>query len=125
MGKKQQRQQVFKYEATGVIFLALAALALGKLGFVGRVLDVACIYIAGSWSFLVPIFVGYAAVVIMVSRSAFAWTGRHMGLVILLISWLTLMEVYFYNDVTLYNKSLYPATWNALRALSSPSPSHR
>ncbi len=119
MGKKQQRQQVFKYEATGVIILAMAALALGKLGIVGRSLDVACIYLAGSWSFLVPIFVGYAAVVIMVTRSAFAWSGRHMGLLILLVSWLTLMEVYFYNDVSSYNKALYPATWHALRALAA------
>lgn len=121
MGKKQHKQQILRFELTGLVMLALAALALGRLGLVGRYLDVAFIYLAGSWSFLVPIFIGYAALYIMVQRAPFAWTSRHMGLLILFLAWLTAMELQFYQDVTRFyvdgQVPLFTATLNAIKQM--------
>lgn len=103
MAKKQQKQAVLQYELVGLGLLTLSALALGRLGWVGRSLDVAAIYLAGSWSFLIPIFVGYGAIFIMVKRTAFPWHSRHMGMVVLLITWLTMMEVDFYQLIQSYS----------------------
>ncbi|MDQ0189286.1 cell division protein FtsK [Alicyclobacillus cycloheptanicus] len=119
MGKKQHREQVIRYELTGLFTLTLAALALGRLGVVGRYIDVAFIYLAGSWSFLVPIFIGYAAIYMMVQRSTFPWTNRHMGLLVLFITWLTGMEFDLFQHVSdLQATSLFQATWVAIREMS-------
>ncbi|MBX5436335.1 MAG: DNA translocase FtsK [Alicyclobacillaceae bacterium] len=99
MGKKQHKQQVLRYELTGLAILAVSALALGKLGLVGRYLDVAFVYLAGSWSFLVPLFLAYAAVCMMVQRAPFQWTTRHVGLLVLFATWLTGMEFDLYQRV--------------------------
>lgn len=104
VGKKQYRQSILKYELTGIIMFFLSALALGQLGTVGRLLDVAFIYLAGSWSFLVPVFVMYSALYVMIQRGPFMWHGRHMGLLVLMLTWLTGMELYFYLSVS----PLYP-----------------
>lgn len=106
MAKKQHKQSILQYELAGLLFLTLSALALGRLGWVGRFLDVAAIYLAGSWSFLIPIFFGYGAIYVMVKRTGFVWTSRHMGMMILLITFLTFMEVAFYQRLT----SFYPNT---------------
>ncbi|WDL97328.1 FtsK/SpoIIIE family DNA translocase [Alicyclobacillus sp. ALC3] len=119
MGKKQHRQQVLRFELTGLLTFALAALALGRLGLVGRYVDVAFIYLAGSWSWLVPVFIGYAAIYMMVQRSRFPWNNRHMGLLILFLVWLTLMELdLFQKTVDLQAASLFQATWNAIGQMS-------
>lgn len=119
MGKKQHRQQVLRFELTGLLTFALAALALGRLGLVGRYVDVAFIYLAGSWSWLVPVFIGYSAIYMMVQRSRFPWNNRHMGLLILFLIWLTLMELdLFQKTVDLQAASLFQATWNAIGQMS-------
>jgi len=99
VGKKKHKQQILRYEVTGLAMLTGSALALGGLGLVGRYLDVAFVYLAGSWSILVPFFIGYAAVYIMWKRGPFVWSGRHMGLLVLFIAWLTLMEFVFYQKI--------------------------
>ena len=96
----------------GLTMLAASALTLGKLGLVGRFLDVVCIYLAGSWSILVPILFGYAAVYMMIRRSAFPWHSRHMGLLILFVTFLAAMEISFYGDV----EPAYQSTWPLLAA---------
>lgn len=119
MGKKQHRQQVLRFELTGLLTFAFAALALGRLGVVGRYLDVAFIYLAGSWSFLVPVFIGYSAIYMMVQRSSFPWNNRHMGLFILFIVWLTGMELDLFQKISdLQASSLFQATWVAIREMS-------
>ncbi|GGJ04608.1 DNA translocase FtsK [Alicyclobacillus cellulosilyticus] len=124
MGKKQHRQDVLRYELTGLGLLTLSALALGKLGLVGRYLDVAFVYLAGSWSFLVPIFIGYAAVYMMVQRATFPWHSRHMGLLVLFVTWLTAMEFDLYQRIApLYAGQpvpLYTATLNAIKNMCEP-----
>ncbi|QQE80864.1 DNA translocase FtsK [Alicyclobacillus sp. SO9] len=118
MGKKQHKQHVLRYELTGLGLLALAALALGRLGIVGRSIDVAFIYLTGSWSFLVPLFIGYAAVYIMIQRSAFPWNSRHMGLLILFLSLLTYLEMWFFQQVLPYyqgNPPLFHVTLTAVK----------
>ncbi|MCL6453427.1 MAG: DNA translocase FtsK [Alicyclobacillus sp.] len=120
MAKKQQKQAVFQYELIGLALLTLSALALGRLGWVGRALDVAAVYLAGSWSFLIPIFLGYGAIYVMVKRSSFPWHSRHMGMLVLLVTWLTMMEVDFYQMLQRYsdgNPHLLAATWTALERL--------
>lgn len=103
MAKKQHRRQsILQHELIGLAMLTLSALTLGRLGWVGRSLDVAAIYLAGSWSFLIPIGLGYAAVYIMIRRSQFPWNSRHMGMVIVLVAWLTIMEVDFYQSIQNY-----------------------
>ncbi len=122
MSKKENRQQILRYEMTGIMMLALSALALGKLGLVGRYLDVAFIYLAGSWSFLVPVFIAYAATYIMIRRTNFPWTSRHMGLLVLFVTWLTGMEFdFFQRIVPLYppqSVNLFQATLNAISDMS-------
>lgn len=122
MAKKQQRQQVLRYEMTGLMMLTFSALALGKLGLVGRYLDVAFIYLAGSWSFLVPIFIGYAAMFIMIRRTNFPWNNRHMGLLVLFITWLTWMELDFYQQMGQYHTGgpvpLFTETLHAIQELA-------
>ncbi|MCL6445526.1 MAG: DNA translocase FtsK [Alicyclobacillus sp.] len=122
MGRKQHKDLVLKYELTGIVMLALSALAFGNLGLVGRYLDVAFVYLAGSWSFLVPIFIGYAAIYIMVQRAAFNWTTRHMGLLVLFITWLTAMEFDLYQHIQQMQVrqpvSLFTATLNAIQSMS-------
>lgn len=98
MGKKQHKQQVLRFELIGLGVLALAVLSLGRLGIVGRSMDIAFIYLAGSWYFLVPIFVGYAALYMMFQRSYFPWTNRHMGILILFLTFLTGMEWNLYQQ---------------------------
>lgn len=121
MGKKKHKQQILKYEVTGLAMLTAAGLALGGLGIVGRYLDVAFIYLAGSWSVLVPCFIAYAAVYMMWKRGPFPWSGRHMGLLVLFISWLTLMEFVFYQNIgTMYPEGripLFSATLTAVQDL--------
>ncbi|MCL6516225.1 DNA translocase FtsK [Alicyclobacillus sp.] len=104
MGKNQHQKRVLEFELLGMGLLTLSALALGRLGLVGRYLDVAFIYLAGSWSFLVPVFLGYAAIYMMIHRTPFPWHFRHMGLLILFIVWLTAMEFDLYQSVA----ALYP-----------------
>lgn len=132
MSKRKAKQPFLQFELVGIGLLALSALALGRLGVVGRYLDIACIYLAGSWSFLVPIFVGYAAVYMMWHRSPFPWNNRHMGLLVLMVTWLTLMEMDFYKGLTAYyprgEVPLFQATLNAIRDMSTlvlqPDSSH-
>lgn len=116
MAKKQHRQQILRYEMTGLAMLTFSALALGRLGLVGRYLDVAFIYLAGSWSFLVPVFISYAALFIMVRRSNFSWNGRHMGFLVLFITFLTWMEADFFQ--TTQPVPLFTATLNAVQDLA-------
>ncbi|WP_067931312.1 FtsK/SpoIIIE family DNA translocase [Alicyclobacillus kakegawensis] len=121
MGKKQHRQEILRYELTGMALLSLSALALGRLGKVGQYLDIACVWIAGSWSFLLPVFVGYAAVYTMVRRTTFPWHHRHMGLLVLFITWLTGMEYSFYQNVAKFypsgNVPLFSATITAIKQM--------
>jgi len=97
MGKKQRTEQILRYELTGLALLALAALSLGRLGLVGRSIDVAFVYLTGSWNFLVPLGIGYAALYIMIRRSRFPWNSRHMGMMILFLTLLTLLEMAFFQ----------------------------
>ncbi len=113
MGKKQHREPILQYELIGLAMLTLCALALGKLGLVGRYLDISFIYLAGSWSFLIPIFLGYAAVFVMVRRGPFVWTTRHMGLLVLLIVWLTFMEFDFFQYMHQYYPNGQVPLWSA------------
>ena len=116
MAKKQHRQQILRYEMTGLAMLTFSALAIGKLGIVGQYLDVAFIYLAGSWSFLVPVFIAYAALFIMARRSDFPWNARHMGFLILFVTFLTWMEADFYQ--TTQPVPLFTATYNAVKDLA-------
>jgi DNA segregation ATPase FtsK/SpoIIIE, S-DNA-T family len=135
--RKKKKTEALRYEVTGLCILAACGLALGRLGFVGQHIDIAFIYLAGSWSFLVPVFIGYAGIYIMVGRSPFPWNNRHMGLLILLLVWLTGMEIFFFQNVAkLYVGQpvpLFKATINAVqdmkdyvlnpgRAVTGPSP---
>lgn len=137
MRRRKKKTETLRYEVTGLCVLAACGLALGRLGWVGQHIDVAFIYLAGSWSFLVPVFIGYAGIYVMVSRSPFPWDNRHMGLLILLLVWLTGMEIFFYQNVAkLYigqQVPLFNATINAVsdmkdyvlnpsRAVTGPSP---
>ncbi|CAM3898131.1 FtsK/SpoIIIE family DNA translocase [Alicyclobacillus pomorum] len=115
MGKKKHQQNIFYYELIGLVILTVSILALGRLGVVGRNLDVIFIFLAGSWSFLVPIFTGYAGIYIMVKRTYFPWTSRHMGMLVLFVTWLTYIHQGFYSDIASYHTtSLFNATWNAI-----------
>ncbi|MCL6632733.1 MAG: DNA translocase FtsK [Alicyclobacillus herbarius] len=122
VGKKQHKQDILRYELTGMALLVLSALALGRLGIVGEYLDIACIWIAGSWSFLLPVFVGYAAVYTMVRRMTFPWHYRHMGLLVLFITWLTGMEYSFYQNIAKFYPNgevpLFSATIAAIKQMS-------
>lgn len=122
MGKKQHKQQVLQFELVGLGMLTLSALTLGNLGYVGRLFDVACIYLAGSWSFLVPICFGYAAGYMMVRRSIFQWTSRHMGLLIIIITFLTYIEYDLFTHVnTMYpdnRPNMFTVTWTAMGDMS-------
>jgi S-DNA-T family DNA segregation ATPase FtsK/SpoIIIE len=121
LGKKQHKQDILRYELTGMALLALSALALGRLGIVGKYLDIAFIWLAGSWSFLLPIFLGYAAVYTMVKRTTFPWHHRHMGLLVLFISWLTGMQYSFYQNIAKFypsgNVPLFSATVAAIKQM--------
>ncbi len=123
MAKRQHRQNILRYEVFGIVMLFFSALALGRLGWVGRLLDVAFVYLAGSWSFLVPIFVLYTSLYIMVQRAAFPWTYRHVGLLILLVTWLTAIEMDFYQRIASLTLSgqvpLFTATMNAIDAMQN------
>lgn len=123
MAKRQHKQNILRYEVFGILMLFFSALALGRLGWVGRLLDVAFVYLAGSWSFLVPIFILYASLYIMVQRAAFPWTYRHVGLLILLITWLTAIEMNFYQQVAPYTLSgtvpLFTQTMNAIDTMQN------
>ncbi|GMA48919.1 DNA translocase SpoIIIE [Alicyclobacillus contaminans] len=119
MGKKKQQQNIFYFELVGLIILTMSILTLGRLGVVGRNLDVIFIFLAGSWSFLLPIFTGYAGIYIMVRRTSFPWTSRHMGMLILFITWLTYIHQGFYADIAQYTEPgqpvpLWHATWTAI-----------
>ncbi|QSO45397.1 DNA translocase FtsK [Alicyclobacillus mengziensis] len=102
MAKKQRKEPILQYELSGLGLLTLSALALGRLGWVGRSLDIAAIYLAGSWSFLIPIFIAYGALYMMVRRTTFPWHSRHMGLLVLLVTLLTLVEFDFYQYLGQY-----------------------
>lgn len=121
MAKKQQKKEILRYEVTGLGMLAVSSLALGRLGLVGRYFDIAFIYLAGSWSFLVPIFIGYAAIYMMVRRAPFPWHSRHMGLLILFLTWLTGMEFFFFQKMSMLYQNqpipLFDATLTALQAM--------
>ncbi|WP_456057551.1 DNA translocase FtsK [Alicyclobacillus dauci] len=80
------------------------ALALGKLGWVGQFLASISIYLAGSWYFLIPILTGYAALYMMFRRSKFVWDGRHVGLLIILLCFLSLIEMNFYSELVAYGQ---------------------
>lgn len=125
MAKREHKKHILKFELYGIIMLFFSALALGRLGWVGEALDVAFVYLAGSWSFLVPIFVAYAALYIMFQRGAFAWTHRHVGILVLFITWLTGIEMVFYHNLqnlrlTLSNQvPLFSATMTAIDDMQS------
>jgi S-DNA-T family DNA segregation ATPase FtsK/SpoIIIE len=121
MGKRQHKQQVFYYELTGLLLLTVSIVALGQLGVVGRGLDLIFLYLAGSWSILIPVFIGYAALYIMVKRTYFPWTSRHMGILILFIAFLTLMEDGLYGEALKMSPSpqdlsMFHVTLNAIDA---------
>jgi DNA segregation ATPase FtsK/SpoIIIE, S-DNA-T family len=102
MAKKHRKEAILQYELAGLGLLTVSALALGRLGWVGRSLDIAAIYLAGSWSFLIPIFIAYGALYMMVRRTTFPWHSRHMGLLVLLVALLTLVEFDFYQHLGQY-----------------------
>ncbi|MCY0889138.1 MAG: DNA translocase FtsK [Alicyclobacillaceae bacterium] len=121
MSKRQVKQNILRYETTGLVMLTVAALALGKLGLVGRYVDVAFIYLAGSWSFLVPVFIAYAALYMMVRRTSFPFHTRHVGLTILFVTWLTGMEFFFFQRYAAYAGTaqvpLFAATLQAVQQM--------
>jgi S-DNA-T family DNA segregation ATPase FtsK/SpoIIIE len=116
VARKQQQKNILKYEVTGLAMLTASALALGRLGLVGQIFAVASIYLAGSWYFLIPILVGYAALYMMIRRTKFPWDSRHVGLLIILLCFLAFMEMDFYGK-TYESIPLYKAQFNALSDL--------
>lgn len=121
MARKQHQKNILKYEVTGLALLTGSALALGRLGIVGQFLAAVSVYLAGSWYFLVPILVGYAALNMMFRRARFVWTSRHVGLLMIVACFLALMEMSFYSNLLALssNVNLLQSQWHVLADLRS------
>lgn len=106
MAKLDHAKRVLRYELLGLTLLVLGFVTLGDLGAVGQALDDLCIMLAGNWHFMIPLYVLWMALIIMVKRARFRYTGFQTGLFILLLVIVTWSELSLYTQgVAMYGKN--------------------
>lgn len=98
MAKLDHTRRVLKYELLGLFLLVLGVVTLGDLGAVGQALDDLCIMIAGNWHFLVPLYLVWVALFIMIRRNRFRYTQTQIGILILLFVIVTWSELELYTQ---------------------------
>lgn len=98
MAKLDHTRRVLKYELLGLFLLVLGIVTLGDLGAVGQALDDLCIMVAGNWHFLVPLYLVWVALFVMIKRHRFRYTQMQIGLLILLFVTVTWSELDLYTQ---------------------------
>ncbi len=83
MAKLDHAKRVLKYEIFGLFLLVLGLVTLGDLGAVGQSLDDLCIMLAGNWHFLIPLYLLWVALIVMIRRHRFRFTSFQVGILIL------------------------------------------
>lgn len=106
MAKLDHAKRVLRYELLGLALLILGFVTLGDLGAVGLALDDLCIMLAGNWHFIIPLYVLWMALIIMIKRARFRYTGFQTGLFILLLVIVTWSELSLYTQgVAMYGQN--------------------
>lgn len=95
--KQTQKGQFIKYESIGLLCLTISALGLANLGWVGKAVDYICIFLAGDWHFLLPLYFIYIAILIMVRRAPIFWNIRQYGILMALLIILTWSHLNLYT----------------------------
>ncbi|MCY0870430.1 MAG: hypothetical protein OWT27_07550, partial [Firmicutes bacterium] len=98
MARLDHAKRVLKYEIMGLIMLVLAVVTLGGFGAVGQALDDLCVMLAGNWHFLLPLYLLYAAVLIMARRNRMRFTLFQTGLAMILFTIVTWSELSLYTQ---------------------------
>jgi len=98
LARLDHAKRVLKYEIMGLIMLVLAVVTLGGFGAVGQALDDLCVMLAGNWHFLIPLYVLYAAVLIMARRNRLRFTLFQTGLAMILFTIVTWSELALYTQ---------------------------
>jgi DNA segregation ATPase FtsK/SpoIIIE, S-DNA-T family len=95
--KTVSKGQFIKYEAFGLVVLTLSLLGLADLGWVGQMVDYVCMFLAGDWHFLLPIYWMYLALLIMIRRAPVKWNVQQTGVLFFLIIILTWSHLHLYT----------------------------
>ncbi len=109
MAKLDHARRIVKYEIMGLALLILSLITLGDLGTVGQALDDLCIELAGNWHFLIPIYLIWVALYIMIRRNRFRYSAIQVGIALIgfiIVTWSEL--TLFQQAVILYQGNLHP-----------------
>lgn len=109
MAKLDHARRIVKYEIMGLALLILSLITLGDLGAVGQALDDLCIELAGNWHFLIPVYLIWVALHIMIRRNRFRYSAFQVGIALIgfiIVTWSEL--TLFQQAVILYQGNLHP-----------------
>ena len=110
MAKIDHAKQILRYEIIGIVVLLLSITTLGDLGAVGQAMDDLCIQIAGNWHFILPIYMIWIALHVMIRRHRFRFTAFQIGLLLVILIMLTWGELTLQTQInTLYQGTKQPS----------------
>jgi len=106
MAKLDHAKRVLKYELLGLCLLVVGVITLGGLGAVGQALDDLCVMLAGNWHFLLPLYIVWVGLHIMIRRYRFRYTQLQIGIIILAFIVLTWSELDLFSlAITTYGQT--------------------
>lgn len=130
--KKSKAATTFKrtliFELYGLTFLALSIIALVQPGAVGQAFRSIFRFFAGSWDFIIPLYMLGIAVFIMIKRTwPKIWSFRQSGILIICSAILILSHISLVQAITadgrFADQSILGLTWELYKAdLSAEAP---
>jgi S-DNA-T family DNA segregation ATPase FtsK/SpoIIIE len=110
---------VAKVELTGLVMIVLSLIGLLESGWLGKnVLSFFFRFMAGSYDFVIPLFLIGLSLYTMFTRKPFRLTPQVFGCFLLLIATLTWAHLQFYGDITAKGRfaeqSILRVTWDHL-----------
>lgn len=117
--KRQTRTERFKrvmlIELYGLILLAISIIALVQQGVIGTVFRSIFRFLAGSWDFILPLFMVVLALYLIFKRSWPQWNFRWTGGLMLFFSLLTVTHYKLVQSFTAdgrFDQSVLKVTWS-------------
>jgi DNA segregation ATPase FtsK/SpoIIIE, S-DNA-T family len=92
--KEEEKSSIYHVELTGILLLLISFVGLGSFGPAGNVIKGFAIFIAGTWYWVVLLYVLYVGVYLIINReNPNFFTSRLMGVYILFLAILILSHI--------------------------------
>lgn len=118
--KEEKLKQAIIFELYGLILLAVSIIALVQSGYVGKVFNGVFRFFAGSWDFLIPLFmIGISFYVMWKRKWPTKWSFRWSGVFLICVSFLLLSHLRLVEALTadgrFSEQSVIGVTWSLFK----------